>query len=91
MSTLTLLLTLALAPQPAPADEAPTHADADQAALQGEEGGLSVYKFEGDTLTGDVLSPDGKLVQYRRPPHQPSLINLRPHFLPELVWLSLDL
>jgi hypothetical protein len=93
MSTLTLLLTtiLALAPQAKPRAETPVDADADEAALKGTEGGVSVYEFAGDELTGDHLSPDGNLIPWRRPPHHESLIDLRGHFMPELVRLSLDL
>lgn len=90
MTTLSLLLTLALAPQPAPQPEA-TNAEADDAAFKGNDGDVSVYEFADDTLTGDHLSPDGKLIQFRRPAHHPSLIDLRGHFMPELVRLALDL
>ncbi|MCX4242758.1 hypothetical protein [Paraliomyxa miuraensis] len=88
MSTLTLLLTLALAPQPAAADDP---ADADAAAYKGNDGDVSVYEFADDKLTGDHLSPDGKLIQWRRPARHPSLIHLRGHFNAELVKLALDL
>lgn len=93
MTTLTLLFTtvLALAPQAKPAAEAPTHADADDAALQSSDGNVSVYEFADDTLTGEHLSPDGSLIPWRQPTHHGSLIDLRGHFLPELVRLSLDL
>jgi hypothetical protein len=94
MSTLTLLLsaTLSLAPQAASRTEAPTNdADADEAALKSTDGNVSVYEFAGDELTGDHLSPDGNLIPWRRPPQHPSLIDLRAHFLPELVRLALDL
>lgn len=94
MSTLTLLLsaTLALAPQATPRAEAPTNdVDADDAALKGSEGGVSVYEFADDKLTGEHLSPDGNLIPWRRPPTHPSLIDLRGHFMPELVRLALDL
>lgn len=93
MSTLALLLTttLALAPAAKPAVETPNDVDADDAALQGSEGGVSVYEFSDDKLTGEHLSPDGNLIPWVRPPHQPSLINLRAHFMPELVRLALDL
>lgn len=95
MSTLTLLLsaTLALAPQAAaPRDEAPTNdVDADDAALRSSDGNVSVYEFADDKLTGEHLSPDGNLIPWRRPPQHPSLIDLRGHFMPELVRLALDL
>jgi hypothetical protein len=96
MSTLTLLLsaTLALAPQAAAPRqaEAPTNdTDADDAALKGTDGNVSVYEFADDTLTGEHLTPDGNLIPWRRPPQHPSLIELRGHFMPELVRLALDL
>ena len=94
MSMLTLLLssTLALAPQAAPKGEAPTNdTDADEAALKGTEGDVSVYEFADDKLTGEHLSPDGNLIPWRRPPNHPSLIDLRGHFMPELIRLALDL
>lgn len=94
MSTLTLLLsaTLALAPQATPRDEAPTNdTDADDAALKSSDGSVSVYEFADDKLTGEHLSPDGNLIPWRRPPDHPSLIDLRGHFMPELIRLALDL
>ena len=94
MSTLTLVLTtvLALAPQAPRKAEAPTNdADADDAALQRTDGDVSVYEFADDKLTGEHLSPDGNLIPWRRPPQHPSLIDLRGHFMPELVRLALDL
>lgn len=94
MSTLMLLLsaTLALAPQAAPRAEAPTNdTDADEAALKSSDGTVSVYEFADDTLTGEHLTPDGNLIPWRRPPQHPSLINLRGHFNPELIRLTLDL
>jgi len=94
MSTLALLLstTLALAPQAQPAAEAPANdADADEAALKGSDGTVSIYEFADDKLTGEHLSPDGNLIPWRRPPQHASLIDLRGHFLPELVKLALDL
>ncbi|MCA9651549.1 MAG: hypothetical protein H6712_25950 [Myxococcales bacterium] len=92
MTTLSLLLsaTFALAPTAAqPAESTPE--EADDAAYVGSEGQTSVYEFADDTLTGEHLSPDGQLIPWRRPPHHESLIDLRGHFMPELVRLSLDL
>jgi hypothetical protein len=93
MSTLTLLLTtiLTLAPQAEPRTEAPTGVDADEAARKGSDGAVSYYEFANEELTGEHLSPDGSLIPWRQPAHHPSLIDLRGHFLPELVRLSLDL
>lgn len=93
MSTLTLLLstTLVLAPTAAEPESSDTNADADDAAFTGQEGDVSYYEFADDELTGEHLSPDGSLIPWRRPPHHESLIQLRGHFVPELVRLALDL
>ena len=88
----TLLATLILALAPAPAKPAPpTDQDADEAALvkRGEDGNW--YVFGEEELTGEVMTPEGTLVPWRRPPHFESMITIRPHFLPELLKLALDL
>lgn len=92
MTTLSLLLsaTFVLAPTAKEPAE-PTSQDADDAALVGQEGQTSVYEFADDKLTGEHLSPDGSLIPWRRPTTHPSLIDLRGHFMPELVRLALDL
>lgn len=88
MTTTFLSLVLALAP----AAEAPANnEDADDAARVSSSGETTVYEYADEELTGDVLSPDGHLIPWRRPATHPSLIDLRGHFLPELVRLSLDL
>jgi len=93
MSTLTLLLgsVLAFAPSANKTAPQPEAQDADEAALVGSEGGTSVYEFADEELTGEHLTPDGQLIPWRRPPHHVSLIELRGHFMPELVKLALDL
>ncbi|MCA9712124.1 MAG: hypothetical protein KDK70_40180 [Myxococcales bacterium] len=93
MSTLTLLLSTTLAF--APTDTKDTRAevtdqDADDAAHVESQGDVSYYSFADDELTGEHLSPDGSLIPWRRPPHHVSLIDLRGHFMPELVRLALD-
>lgn len=62
--------------------------DADAAARQGN---TSVYIFDNDHLDGEVLTPAGEIIPYRRPAKSPSLIRLRAHFMPELVRMSTDL
>ncbi|MEM9453670.1 MAG: hypothetical protein AAGF11_05795 [Myxococcota bacterium] len=97
MSTLTLLLSTTLVLAPSTAEPAPretstgTNADADDAAYTGQKGDVSYYEFADDELTGEHLSPDGSLIPWRRPPHHESLIQLRGHFMPELVRMTLDL
>lgn len=64
--------------------------DADDAARKGTEGGVTVYDFDDDNVDGEILSPDGANVNSRARVKHASLINIRPHFLPELIALALD-
>ena len=50
----------------------------------------TIYEFEGDTLDGDVLTPDGRLIQWRMPARHPSLIRVRDNFVSELIRLATD-
>ncbi len=65
--------------------------DADSAARVGDEGGTTVYDFDDDNVDGEILSPDGANVNSRARVKHASLINIRPHFLPELIALSFDI
>jgi RNA polymerase sigma factor (sigma-70 family) len=49
------------------------------------------FEFENDEVTGDLQSPDGSIVIPGRPAPQPSLIELRRHFVPELLKTLEDL
>lgn len=64
--------------------------DADAAALQGEEGGVTVYDFDDDNVEGEILSPDGANIASRGRIKHASLINIRPHFLRELINMAQD-
>lgn len=64
--------------------------DADSAAFSGEQGGVSVYDFEDDNVDGEVLRPEGANLSSRRSLKHASLINIRPHFLRELINLARD-
>lgn len=65
-------------------------ADADTAAFSGEDGGVAVYDFEDDNVDGEVLRPEGANLSSRRSLKHASLINIRPHFLRELINLARD-
>lgn len=69
----------------------PSDTDADAAAMKGDEGGTTVYDFDDDNVDGEILSPDGANVNSRARVKHASLINIRPHFLPELIALALDI
>ena len=65
-------------------------ADADAAAFQGAEGGVSVYDFDDDNVDGEILKPEGANISSRGRVKHASLINIRPHFLRELINLARD-
>jgi len=66
------------------------NADADSAAFAGEDGGVAVYDFEDDNVDGEVLRPEGANLSSRGSLKHASLINIRPHFLRELINLARD-
>jgi hypothetical protein len=66
------------------------NSDADNAAFSGEEGGVAVYDFEDDNVDGEVLRPEGANLASRGSLKHASLINIRPHFLRELINLARD-
>ena len=68
----------------------PEGGDADSAAFAGEEGGVAVYDFEDDNVDGEVLRPEGANLSSRGSLKHASLINIRPHFLRELINLARD-
>lgn len=68
----------------------PSDTDADEAARTGSEGDVTVYDFDDDNVDGEILSPNGANVNARGRVKHASLINIRPHFLPELINLALD-
>lgn len=69
---------------------APSDNDADSAAFSGAEGDVAVYDFEDDNVDGELLKPEGANIASRGRVKHASLINIRPHFLPELINLALD-
>jgi hypothetical protein len=72
------------------AHAAPEPTDADNAAFSGEDGGVAVYDFEDDNVDGEVLRPEGANLSSRGSMKHASLINIRPHFLRELINLARD-
>lgn len=43
------------------------------------------YDFEDDLVTGDLVRPDGELLSVRRRGNRSSLIQIREHFIPEML------
>jgi RNA polymerase sigma-70 factor (ECF subfamily) len=64
--------------------------DADEAARKGTDGTTTIYEFDNDRVDGESLSPDGTILMQRPPPHLESLLDIRGHFMPELIRLAED-
>jgi hypothetical protein len=52
-----------------------------------QEGGgdATTYDFEDDLVTGDLVRPDGEMLNVRRRGSRASLIRIREHFIPEML------
>ena len=64
--------------------------DADEAARVGEQGDTTLYDFDDDNVDGEILSPDGANIASRGRVKHASLIQIRPHFIPELIKMAND-
>jgi hypothetical protein len=87
---LAFIATFALAGSAWAAPDEPSSQDADEAARKGDEGGVTVYDFDDDNVDGEILSPNGANVASRGRIKHASLIDIRPHFLRELINLAKD-
>jgi hypothetical protein len=68
----------------------------DSAAAQGKDkkpaaGKVKTYDFEGDTIEGDLIKPEGSNVDVRDFGKQSSLIRIRKDFIPEIIKSAEDL
>jgi len=56
-------------------------------AAQGQDAPASetTYDFEDDLVTGDLVRPDGEQLIVRRRGRRASLIQIREHFIPEML------
>ena len=54
-------------------------------AAAGGEAGPTSYDFEDDLVQGDLVRPDGELLSVRRRGNRASLIQIREHFIPEML------
>lgn len=50
-----------------------------------EEGDTTTYDFEDDIVSGDLVRPDGEMLNVRRRGRRSSLIRIREHFIPEML------
>jgi len=51
----------------------------------GGGGNTTTYDFEDDLVSGDLVRPDGELLNVRRRGSRSSLIRIREHFIPEML------
>jgi hypothetical protein len=54
-------------------------------AAAGGDTGPTSYDFEDDLVQGDLVRPDGELLSVRRRGNRASLIQIREHFIPEML------
>lgn len=45
----------------------------------------TTYDFEDDLVSGDLVRPDGEMLNVRRRGRRSSLIRIREHFIPEML------
>ena len=51
----------------------------------------TTYDFEDDLVQGDLVRPDGELLNVRRRGRRASLIRVREHFIPEMLKSAEDI
>ena len=60
--------------------------DASRAAAQEPAPETTEFNFEdGDLVTGDLVRPNGELLNVRRRGRRSTLIRIREHFIPEML------
>jgi len=52
---------------------------------------VKTYDFEGDTIDGDLIKPEGSTVDAREFAKHASLIRIRKNFIPEIIKSAEDL
>jgi hypothetical protein len=55
------------------------------ASVFAQDGADTTYDFEDDLVTGDLVRPDGEMLNVRRRGRRASLIRVREHFIPEML------
>jgi hypothetical protein len=55
------------------------------ASAQEKDSGATAYDFDDDLVTGDLMRPDGEQLLVRRRGNRASLIQIREHFIPEML------
>jgi hypothetical protein len=55
------------------------------ASAQDAGGNTTTYDFDDDLVQGDLVRPDGEMLNVRRRGARASLIRIREHFVPEML------
>ena len=55
------------------------------AEASAQDNAETTYDFEDDLVTGDLVRPDGEMLNVRRRGRRASLIRVREHFIPEML------
>ena len=50
-----------------------------------QDGEVTTYDFDDDLVQGDLVRPDGEMLNVRRRGRRASLIRVREHFIPEML------
>lgn len=66
-------------------------AHAQESGAEGANQKVKQYDFSGDTIDGDLLSPDGDVVDTRNFASHSSLIRIRTDFIKEILKTAEDL
>ena len=54
-------------------------------AIAQDPAGETTYDFDDDLVSGDLVRPDGEMLNVRRRGRRSSLIRIREHFVPEML------
>jgi hypothetical protein len=91
---LIVIASLLLASTNAFAAPVPTSADADAAARRAapaKSDVKAIYDFENDSVSGDALKPDHEVARTRVATKRESMIQLRLHFIPQMLHMAQDI
>lgn len=54
-------------------------------SVSAQDAADTTYDFEDDLVQGDLMRPDGEMLNVRRRGQRDSLIRVREHFIPEML------
>lgn len=90
LASLMLTSTAAWAAPASTSRPATAETDADASAFKGMRGNSKEFHFEEDSVSGDALKPDHSDVQARAQTRWKSMIEVRLHFIPQMLQMAND-